>query len=55
MQSEVALPFQGEIYGSALTHRVAVGCYALPLQGEGKLAILLISTHPPKNVFLEKK
>ncbi|MDR1269681.1 MAG: hypothetical protein LBK82_09155, partial [Planctomycetaceae bacterium] len=23
------------------THRVAVGCYALPLQGGGKLAILL--------------
>ncbi|MDR1141084.1 MAG: hypothetical protein LBL62_05270 [Planctomycetaceae bacterium] len=40
MQSGLALPFQGEIYGGALTHRVAVGCYALPLQGGGKLAIL---------------
>jgi hypothetical protein len=41
VQSGLALPFQGEIYGCALTHRVAVGCYALPLQGGGKLAILL--------------
>jgi hypothetical protein len=30
------LPFQGEIYGEALTHRVAVGCYAMPLKGRGK-------------------
>jgi membrane-associated PAP2 superfamily phosphatase len=27
------LPFQGEIYGGTLTHRVAVGCYTLPLKG----------------------
>ncbi|MDR1271338.1 MAG: hypothetical protein LBK82_17665 [Planctomycetaceae bacterium] len=33
-------PFQGDC-GGTVTHRVAVGCYALPLQGGGKLAILL--------------
>jgi hypothetical protein len=36
MQSGLALPLQGEIYGSTLTHRVAVGCYAMPLKGRGK-------------------
>jgi hypothetical protein len=35
-QSGLALPFQGEIYEEASTHRVAVGCYALPLKGRKK-------------------
>ncbi|MDR1268494.1 MAG: hypothetical protein LBK82_03110 [Planctomycetaceae bacterium] len=35
-QNELALPLQGEIEGWALTHRVAVGCYALPLKGRRK-------------------
>ncbi|MDR1140681.1 MAG: hypothetical protein LBL62_03245 [Planctomycetaceae bacterium] len=41
MPIRFALPFQGDCWGRTVTHRVAVGCYALPLQGGGKLAILL--------------
>jgi hypothetical protein len=37
----IGIALAGRIYGCALTHRVAVGCYALPLQGGGELAILL--------------
>jgi hypothetical protein len=36
-----ALPFQGDCLDVTITHRVAVGCYALPFQGGRKLAILL--------------
>ncbi|MDR1140675.1 MAG: hypothetical protein LBL62_03215 [Planctomycetaceae bacterium] len=43
MPIRFALALQGEILGCDLPHRVAVGCYALPLQGGGKLAILLYS------------
>ncbi|MDR1271223.1 MAG: hypothetical protein LBK82_17065 [Planctomycetaceae bacterium] len=44
MPIRFALPFQGDCWGGTVTHRVAVGCYALPLQGGGKLAILLTAT-----------
>ncbi|MDR1140953.1 MAG: hypothetical protein LBL62_04615, partial [Planctomycetaceae bacterium] len=37
--SLIHCPFRA-IVREGLTHRVAVGCYALPLQGGGKLAIL---------------
>ncbi|MDR1269746.1 MAG: hypothetical protein LBK82_09490 [Planctomycetaceae bacterium] len=40
MPIHFALLFQGRFVGGTVTHRVAVGCYALPLQGGGKLAIL---------------
>ncbi|MDR1271328.1 MAG: hypothetical protein LBK82_17615 [Planctomycetaceae bacterium] len=41
MPIRFALPLQGDCWAGTVTHRVAVGCYALPLQGGGKLAILL--------------
>ncbi|MDR1269855.1 MAG: hypothetical protein LBK82_10050 [Planctomycetaceae bacterium] len=52
MPIRFALPLQGEILRSDLTHRVAVGCYALPLQGGGKLAILLSPPTLQKKKFV---
>ncbi|MDR1270312.1 MAG: hypothetical protein LBK82_12385 [Planctomycetaceae bacterium] len=36
MPIRFALLFQSDCWGRTVTHRVAVGYYALPLQGGGK-------------------
>jgi hypothetical protein len=36
-----ALPFQGDCLEN-FTHRVAVGCYALPLKGRRKKLVILM-------------